>query len=376
MKKILIIIICVLCLCGCSKSKKVDDEQTKESEKVGNNENNKTIEESADNTIEQEFKVETTAVVENNLSKKIVGNWHYWTSESRFANIGFGGGLLIPNSITFNNDSTFEYKNIIYNNNVSESREESVKGTYSVFENKISLFYNQSYCTSLECDKKTTDLTDLNFSLEGNEITIEGFGIYVKEGETLNPLPDCSDEYSKKLEGYYICTYDYDGLTEYFHFGSNGEINGIEGYIGTNIEYDYVFTDFTSDSIYGVVERCGGDSECGFSANYAINQDGSISLINDYGEQFGILTAITKEEFESVQKDTAYYIGNMYLIKADVLNVREQPSLSSKKVSTVNKGDICYASYEKKVEPVQADGYTWYFIGENEWIADKNGEWV
>ena len=360
MKKILIVI-CILCMCACSSSKKVEEDT---------------------GTINENLDKQVTAK-EDDILKEVVGNWYFWEYEkTHFANID--ARRIIPNSITFNDDSTFEYELYVWDSSLTESKTQKIQGTYSISNNKISMIYKQKYNGGFENEDAIEDKIDANFSLIGNEITIEGFGIYVKEGQTLNPLPDCSNEYSKELEGYYICTYINGEGNDYFYFNEKGQINRIAYFNSEqNCEYDYVYNKITSNTINGMVERCGGDSECSFEANYVINEDGSVDLFNSAeeqydsnGKQFGTLTKISKDTFEEVQKITAYYIGDVYFIKADALNVREKPSISSKMVSILKKGDIRYASYEPEEDPVQADGYTWYFIGEKQWIADKNGEWV
>ncbi len=361
MKKILIIVICIFCLCACSSSKK--DEEDKETAKP-----------TAEPTNEETSNAQEESK-EDDVFDEVVGNWYFWTLENHFANIGINA--QIPSLITFNADSTFEYELYVWSSSSAESNMQKIQGTYSITNSTISMFYNQIYKTGVDNEETIKDKIDISFSLIGNEITIQGLGVYVKEGQVPNPLPDCSNEYSKKLEGYYVCDYIHGEGNDYFHFNEKGQINRIAYFNSEkNCEYDYVYNNFTSNTIDGMVERCGGDSECPFESNYTINEDGSVSLFNLEGIQYATLNNIPKETFDDVQKDTTYYVGDVYLILADTLNIREQPSTSSKVVATLNKNDIRYANYERKMDPVQADGYTWYFIGENQWIADKNGEWV
>lgn len=56
---------------------------------------------------------------------------------------------------------------------------------------------------------------------------------------------------------------------------------------------------------------------------------------------------------------------------ADSIKIRGDSSTSSKQVAKVIKGQA-FLYTEKKVD----DTYTWYKIGSNMWIADKNGEWI
>ena len=53
------------------------------------------------------------------------------------------------------------------------------------------------------------------------------------------------------------------------------------------------------------------------------------------------------------------------------INIRNTPSTSGEKVGSFEKKSIVYA-FETK----EAEGYTWYRIGDNKWIADKNGQWI
>ncbi len=53
------------------------------------------------------------------------------------------------------------------------------------------------------------------------------------------------------------------------------------------------------------------------------------------------------------------------------INIRNIPSTSGEKLGSFQKGEIVYA-FETK----EAEGYTWYRIGQDRWVADKNGEWI
>lgn len=57
-------------------------------------------------------------------------------------------------------------------------------------------------------------------------------------------------------------------------------------------------------------------------------------------------------------------------IQLESINVRKDATTSSDKNGTVSKGET-YSVYEIK----EADGYTWYCIGENKWVASGN-DWV
>lgn len=55
-------------------------------------------------------------------------------------------------------------------------------------------------------------------------------------------------------------------------------------------------------------------------------------------------------------------------IKVDVLNIRSNAGINAPVVGSATKGQKFYVQDVK-----QADGYTWYHIQENQWVADQNG---
>ena len=164
---------CVLCMCACSSSKKIEDDTE---------------------TINEDLDKQITAK-ENDILKGLVGNWYLWILENHFADTSINS--QIPSLITFNDDLTFEYELYVWDSSLTESKTQKIQGTYSISNDKISMIYKQKYNGGFENEDAIEDKIDIAFSLIGNEITIEGFGIYVKEGQTLNPLPDCSNEYSR-----------------------------------------------------------------------------------------------------------------------------------------------------------------------------------
>ena len=58
-------------------------------------------------------------------------------------------------------------------------------------------------------------------------------------------------------------------------------------------------------------------------------------------------------------------------VKVDKLNIRSKPSTSGDRVGTAVNGK----SYDV-YETATGEGYTWYRIADNQWIADKGGSWV
>ena len=361
MKRIILLIVCLLCVCGCSLNSNSDSVDT-QSEIISKN------------SEEQEIASDKsqTSLKDDDYSYDLIGDWYFYTNNG-FLNNGVTGA--VPSYIIFKSGFLFEYEAGYYDQVSDEYGSQKIQGFYSISDNKISMFYDKKYKVYLSDDETLVDKINADFSLVGNEITIEGFGTYLKSGEIPNSPVECANEFSKKLEGCYIFTSNFDGSNEYYCFTEKGFINRVMGYNDTWLEFDYVVTNITNNSIYGRVERCGGDSECSFSANYKINEDKSISLFNNEDYEFGILTKIAKEDFEKVQLNVKYYICNILFIKADTLNVRKAPSINAEKLFALEKG-IYNVSYEHDLESTRADGYTWYRIDEDEWIADKNGEWV
>lgn len=62
-------------------------------------------------------------------------------------------------------------------------------------------------------------------------------------------------------------------------------------------------------------------------------------------------------------------------VEADEINIRDYNSTDSDIVGTARKG-VTYKVYSISYPNVYTGGYTWYNIGELEFIADKDGEWV
>lgn len=58
-------------------------------------------------------------------------------------------------------------------------------------------------------------------------------------------------------------------------------------------------------------------------------------------------------------------------IKVKSINIRNQPSVSGEKIASVQYGDII-----PYTDQLENEGYTWYQISHDRWIADQNGEWI
>ena len=75
-------------------------------------------------------------------------------------------------------------------------------------------------------------------------------------------------------------------------------------------------------------------------------------------------------EADSTASGTADSIGHI-TVKVDKLNIRRTPATDGEKAGQANTGDE-YPVYETSA----GEGYTWYRISENQWIADKDQEWA
>lgn len=62
-------------------------------------------------------------------------------------------------------------------------------------------------------------------------------------------------------------------------------------------------------------------------------------------------------------------------VEADEINIRDCENTDGSIVGTARKGET-YKVYSISFPNVYSGGYTWYNIGELEFIADKDGEWL
>ena len=75
-------------------------------------------------------------------------------------------------------------------------------------------------------------------------------------------------------------------------------------------------------------------------------------------------TEIPEDTLENTSEKTV-------TVLVDRLNIRTQPTTGSKSLGHAANGATYYYS-----DVVENGGYTWYQIGDGEWIADKNGEYL
>lgn len=107
---------------------------------------------------------------------------------------------------------------------------------------------------------------------------------------------------------------------------------------------------------------------------FAIVNDGFPSFIGDGVPSFiGVVsqmegTPLSQADIKALAEANKD-LGTI-TIKVDGLNMRSLPSTSGKRIGTAENGKT-YQVYEKN----SAEGYTWYRIGDNQWVAD-DGSWV
>ncbi len=83
-----------------------------------------------------------------------------------------------------------------------------------------------------------------------------------------------------------------------------------------------------------------------------------------------IRSFFTEYEYTKPTAERLGYLGTIY-VRVENLNTRDIPSTSGNKLEKLKE----YGEYTV-YEITEAEGYTWYRIGDNRWTADKDGQWV
>lgn len=269
--------------------------------------------------------------IDNKPANQLVGKWR----SMDYAN----------STLEFFNDGSFvETSNTDYLPNR--------KGTYSLSDNSIFYQVDEGYNYSQ------------NFAYINNVLAWDLFTgtLYYKEGD----YPILENEFTRRLAGYYVSDYG-----DYYYFDANGKLIITSP---NNMEFDYFYT--ANDELYWIdMER--GSSDFNYGYRYKIN-NGIIELYettNTSNTPFTTLRSVSKEEFENARATRSRVLfekKDSLIILADAIKIRTSPSKNSEKVSVVKKGDMLQFTGQTK----SADGYTWYEISNNQWIADDNGKWV
>lgn len=269
--------------------------------------------------------------IDNKPANQLVGKWR----SMDYAN----------STLEFFNDGSFvETSNTDYLPNR--------KGTYSLSDNSIFYQVDEGYNYSQ------------NFAYINNVLAWDLFTgtLYFKEGD----YPILENEYTRKLAGYYVSDYG-----DYYYFDANGKLIITSP---NNMEFDYFYT--ANDELYWIdMER--GSSDFNYGYRYKIN-NGIIELYettNTSNTPFTTLRSVSKEEFENARATKSRVLfekKDSLIVLADTIKIRTSPSKNSDKVGVVKKGDML--QFTGQIQ--SADGYTWYEISNNQWIADDNGKWV
>ncbi len=270
-------------------------------------------------------------IIDNKPANYLVGKWR----SMDYAN----------STLEFFNDGSFvETSNTDYLPNR--------KGTYSLSDNSIFYQVDEGYNYSQ------------NFAYINNVLAWDLFTgtLYYKEGD----YPILENEYTRRLAGYYISDYG-----DYYYFDANGKLIITSP---NNMEFDYYYT--ANEELYWIsMDR--GSSDFNYGYRYKIN-NGIIELYETTSTNntpFTTLRAITREEFENVRATRSRVLfekRDCLIVLADAIKVRTEPSKKADKVGLVKKGDMLQFTGQTK----SADGYTWYEISNNQWIADDNGKWI
>ena len=158
-----------------------------------------------------------------------------------------------------------------------------------------------------------------------------------------------------------------DEFYEEIKFFENGycpvKKNGKWGFIN---EQGEAVTDFILDDVSTLYE---GKAYVGINGMYGVLdlvsslQNGTLTLENVYGDT----VPAAPEEPESASAR----IGVITIISETPINIRTGAGTSYDKVSQTSPGSA-YDVYET----AQAEGYTWYRISDNAWVADQDGQWA
>lgn len=205
---------------------------------------------------------------------------------------------------------------------------------------KVACSYDSSYAKKAKVSLKDTEFT----------YTVSG----LKETEMLDLFKDIRVEWKKHTSTY--GSYSYYEL-EVINDSTNSILQGFDYEVydsGNGMAKVYVYVD---------------DEDLN-SLGYSV--DLSDDSVSHSGNQYTKTYMVGKEpdeEDDTISNSSSEVIGSVY-IKVSGLNIRSSASTSSDKKGKVQKGDTKDV-YETKT----AEGYTWYRIGTNQWIAD-DGTWV
>ncbi len=126
-------------------------------------------------------------------------------------------------------------------------------------------------------------------------------------------------------------------------------------YVIHDVTFDRPFVFMLIDDYYFSKEKFGYEDDARKRAHFPLFI-GSISYLND-------------DEVIEQNSSTSDVIGQCY-INVDAIKVRTAPNLNAEQVDVATLGQL-----KEVYEVVENDGYTWYRIGEDNWIA-SDGSWV
>ena len=136
-------------------------------------------------------------------------------------------------------------------------------------------------------------------------------------------------------------------------------------------------------------ERCINDKSIGnYTLSGGIYENGTkLSLTDDLFDnpEHGVLLVdysnpegVSEDDPDLINFLTSLEVNDCFgtvTVEVDEINIRNYNSTDSDIVGTARKGET-YKVYSISYPNAYSGGYTWYNIGELEFIADKDGEWV
>ena len=139
----------------------------------------------------------------------------------------------------------------------------------------------------------------------------------------------------------------------------------VQGGMGsTGLQCTYIYHDVTFDRpfVFMLIDNCY------FSEGF-LNHEYDETKFAHFPLFIGSISYLNDDEVIEQNTSVSDVIGHCY-INVDAIKVRTAPNLNAEQVDVATVGQL-----KEVYEVVENDGYTWYRIGEDNWIA-SDGSWV
>ena len=144
------------------------------------------------------------------------------------------------------------------------------------------------------------------------------------------------------------------------------------------IGYDRVYDRTIDNLVIGLYEFSGGTSDN--NTHLELISKTALFQNPEHGDMF--VNYINPEGVSENDSDLISFLESLQVndcfgtvtVKAKEINIRDAANTGGNKVGTAKIGST-YKVYSVE-GPTEHSEYTWYNIGDSEFIADKNGEWV